>query len=162
MNAAQASHSGRIAREYPACFIYRAKRQGARRPLDRSPKSASTDAHLQTLRSAVSVRATGQAQPCEPNSLRRPQRPGNPGRAEKAPLEPSPAIHPREPPGTASASTLLQQDAKDISRLRGSTVPEAAGALKRKVQSFCEEAVEDGDLLWKGTEKAKEISEGRY
>ena len=153
INAAQASHSGRIEREYPGCSGL--PREAVGRPPSAQPLSEKSG-ELQPAPGTLAVRIQRESRQPKPRLAGLVEEAATPGQSSsrrKAPLEPSPAIHPRESPGTASVSTLLQQDAQDILRLRGSTVPEPRGRLKGKVWRFCAEAVEDRTLLWKGMEK---------
>lgn len=97
---AQASHPGRFQRDGLRFAIRHTRWQGAR--LLRSPRSwehefqhaaVNLPIHSHRFMSAVQSRLH------RPDSLRRPQRPGNPARVA-AFLETLPAVHPRELPGT--------------------------------------------------------------
>ena len=87
---------------------------------------------------------------CEPDPLRRPQRPGNQLAFSRS-LEPSRQFtleNHREP----SCAFTMHWPNAELSRLRVGNVPQPAGRLKQKLYCFCAEAVDDRDLLWKPPE----------
>jgi hypothetical protein len=80
------------------------------------------------------------------------------GNAPKRILRNPPAIHPREPPGTARSAAIFSRASKTSHACTASTLLERQAPRNKKLASCCAETVEEGNSLWKGMEKGERNS----
>ena len=65
------------------------------------------------------------------------------------------AVHPREPPASASSAIIADKAVRHLTHALLSTLPEVAPSRNRDFVPACAETVDDRNCLWKETEKVR-------